>query len=206
MPNQEPSEILAAGKRRKASNRRHGVYLVTVGISQVKIGHSGTPAARLSELQVGSAHQLTLAKVWQVEREAAKALERKLHLAFKWAHLRGEWFAVDHRAVEQVGDMYVAGRDADALAIAEMLRQLEEIDAEEQVCRRAWYDAKPKDRRTTEAAAALRREQLEVESARLTLALMDLGFHPPWVSRHRLQVIYWRRRYEAIVRDAQQAA
>lgn len=200
---------VAQGDRPSKRSKRpsaHFTYLIGSGWEHVKIGHSSKPTARLSELQVGSTDDLRLLHQWKLTREEAKALERRLHAMFSWAAVRGEWFRIDWRCVQQVGDFMRSGSDETAAEIADGLHKLSALDAESDQTRRAWYNARPKSRRAAEDAAKVRRQEIEVEVARLTLALMDKGFHPPHIGAFHLQVHAARRRYEEIIRAAAEAA
>lgn len=73
---------------------RHYVYLIFAGqTGAVKVGYSANPETRLSTLQTGSPHALSLgfAFMWSTELEARRA-EREVHRACADARIRGEWF------------------------------------------------------------------------------------------------------------------
>jgi Meiotically Up-regulated Gene 113 (MUG113) protein/regulatory GntR family protein len=68
------------------------VYVIGCeGSHLVKIGHTGNPAKRLSEIRSISPHPLTL--LWQSGPEHNEESERKLHYLFRDYRQHGEWFA-----------------------------------------------------------------------------------------------------------------
>lgn len=127
-------------KRRARSTGTHYVYLIVGAHGFVKIGHSGAPNGRLSELQVGSPHRLHLAKTWRMNRTKALTVERICHDVFAWAHVRGEWHTVTEREAETVLGL-LANEDIPAAeAMAAMIHRLAEArDALARAKRRPYY-------------------------------------------------------------------
>lgn len=62
----------------------------------VKVGVSSDPDKRLRQLQTGSAHHLSIARLWPMEsREVALSIEADIHLILAPREMCGEWFAVN---------------------------------------------------------------------------------------------------------------
>lgn len=191
----EPDPAAVPIRRRSAKSTAHFAYLITPGWDLVKIGHSGAPEGRLSELQVGSADPLRIAHKWRCDREAAKHLERQLHHAFAWARKRGEWFSIGYHPVMAAGDLYIAGEVERGARLAELFRLMAENVEEQATLKRAWYSGRtPKDRRAAEIAAKERRPHVERAHAGLMVEALELGMPPLPDDR------YWEKRGGALER------
>ena len=69
------------------------VYLIwQVGTNHFKIGYSKNPKTRLSELQIGSPHQLELLTVMPTDNPEGD--EARLHRKYSDNYVRGEWFEI----------------------------------------------------------------------------------------------------------------
>lgn len=211
MATDAPSEDRSAGKQdeallrcrpRRRKGDAHYVYLiVSVALGVVKVGHSARPKGRLSEMQVGSAHELRLCHTWALERPAALALERQMHAALAWASERGEWFRLYPAEAACVGDLFVAGQVDEARRLAGLLREQYGLEAQRERLRRAWYNA-PRDRRAeAEKAAKLAAPAVERRMAEVELAQAELGL---WRHADR-RTIGGRNRYQWLVRRARAA-
>lgn len=65
------------------------VYFIQSGSGgPIKIGLAIEPERRLSELQTGNPHELTL----RASVKGGRVAERKYHRSFSEFHIRGEWF------------------------------------------------------------------------------------------------------------------
>jgi hypothetical protein len=74
------------------------VYFIADGAGHVKIGYAENVGARLTELQTGNAHPLTvLATV-----RGSCGLERALHARFADHRIRGEWFRLVPEIMEYI--------------------------------------------------------------------------------------------------------
>lgn len=76
------------GGRNQSTNARSVYFVQGVGGGPVKIGHSASPSARLTSLQVGSPSVLRVVATMRGGFE----VERTLHRAFAKDRLHGEWF------------------------------------------------------------------------------------------------------------------
>lgn len=73
----------------------HYLYLI-VSNKAVKIGISGNPSKRLSDLQNSNYETLQLYFTFSCETpELSTVLERKLHRRYSHLNIRGEWFSID---------------------------------------------------------------------------------------------------------------
>lgn len=72
------------------------IYLIRCG-EYHKIGITSDVKARLSMMQTGSPHKLTLTACWPVQN--AKEDERQLHSMLESYHIRGEWFKLPKELV-----------------------------------------------------------------------------------------------------------
>jgi predicted GIY-YIG superfamily endonuclease len=118
-----PYELLP-DRRGAAPKEACFVYLVTAGDGPTKIGLSADPKKRLAGLGTSSHEKLKLEHTWRVRSRAqAEALEARLHALFRWARHRREWFGVEPRFVRSVGAHLLAGREAEAEELADVLRE-----------------------------------------------------------------------------------
>lgn len=76
------------------------VYFITDG-ELIKIGYSGAPEVRLSDLQTHSGRELEILKTIPGTYED----ERRLHTQFSHLRVRGEWFQSDPELLD-----FIAGR------------------------------------------------------------------------------------------------
>ena len=164
---------------------KHHAYVISSGFCHVKIGHSRDPKSRLSDLQVGSSSPLWLSHQWRVDRADAIELERRLHAAFCWCSLEGEWFDTLAPPVVAVGDLLLAGRDADAQRLLDIVQRLRIIPIEESRLRDAWRFTKSSDRRRVDLVSAAARKALDAEAAALELEAYDLGLWPEGATTER---------------------
>lgn len=193
-----PDEALTKVRPKKRRTGSHYTYVIRSEASRVKIGHSAAPKGRLSELQVGSPHELWLTCTWKSDREGAKLLERQMHAAFSWALARGEWFQVEPLEAEAVGNLFAAGRVQDAQRLAEILRTVKRNEREQQWLRRIWYNTPRKDRSVIDRLARVERERLDRVTAGLCLEAAALGyweFGERSLRRQNTTLEHWRRSF-----------
>jgi hypothetical protein len=162
----------------------HAVYLILAEDGPVKVGYSRLATARLSELQVCSPEQLFLEHQWKLPAGKARALERDLHKAFRWARVRGEWFHVDVLALVGAGNLFVAGRADDARRVAELYRQMSVAQARRAELRHAWKKVAARERQRVDAAAKVEANQLERLETLLLIEALELGVPAPLELRH----------------------
>lgn len=74
------------------------IYMIA-GLGVVKIGYTNNPRRRLSMLQTGQAHKLTLLRVF----EGGKPEEALLHARFAELRKSGEWFTFSAEMLADVG-------------------------------------------------------------------------------------------------------
>lgn len=149
-------------------------YLISDGWRHVKIGHSNDPKKRLSGLQTCTPSKLTIVHTWLTTTNGAVVLEAELHRAFDWVRQSGEWFDIYAADIKSVGDALFSGHHTRAHELLRLIRRDHEIRMRLFDLKRAWYRAKPKDRREAERdakaeAAVLERERLETRIRALQL-------------------------------------
>lgn len=88
------------------------VYVIQDARGAVKIGITVNVSARLSELQVGNPHELTVAYRLLVDNRAlAQEIESILHRRYAADALRGEWFSTNvYRLIEDIEFAVVVGK------------------------------------------------------------------------------------------------
>lgn len=82
----------------------HYIYFIReVNSHYVKIGYANDPVKRVGELQIGNPHDLIIAHAIQVADAAtAKRIEHVFHVRFQSALVRGEWYVLSERDLEDV--------------------------------------------------------------------------------------------------------
>lgn len=86
-----------------------GIYFISNGQGAVKIGRTGSSlASRLASCQTGSPHELYV--VAAIEDGDFEKTERRLHKQYRHVHLRGEWFAMDHKTAISIA-ISLGGRE-----------------------------------------------------------------------------------------------
>jgi hypothetical protein len=195
-------EALRRCRPRRSKGAPHYVYVIAaVTASFVKIGHSGRPRGRLSEMQVGSHSELRLCETWAMDRVGAVEVERQAHDALAWATQRGEWFALWPAEAARVVDHLAAGRADDARRLADLLKEQYSLARQHDRLRRAWYDGPKDTRRQREAAAQAQLPEVERRQAEVELAQAELGL---WRHADR-RTIGGRNRYQWLIRRARAA-
>lgn len=71
------------------------VYVIAAKDGPVKVGIAADAASRCAMLQTGNAADLTVVHKVEVERAAARLIERYAHDLLSADRVRGEWFDVD---------------------------------------------------------------------------------------------------------------
>lgn len=104
-----PESIRAKIKRLKLQARLEPcgpvklyVYLIHDGHGVYKIGRSENPKKRLSALQVGSSHKLTLIHQAEISNPV---IERVLHRMFDEAREHGEWYRLTNDQIAFIKDL-----------------------------------------------------------------------------------------------------
>lgn len=82
------------------------LYILRNGKTQeYKIGITSNLNRRISELQTGCPHELTIVKLWQhYQRKTIEKYERVLHRYYKEYRIRsnGEWFKLPKSEIEKL--------------------------------------------------------------------------------------------------------
>lgn len=81
---------------------RHFYVIAPSPDGPCKLGHSLSPTARLSGLQVGNHLELTIYSTWASEHLSALRIERRIHAILNDRCVRGEWFAVTVAEAEAI--------------------------------------------------------------------------------------------------------
>lgn len=121
----EPSSpyVLITKRRGPVPRASCCVYLISGEGDHTKIGMSNDPKKRLDSLRTANPTKMALEHAWRLESRAqAASLEDRLHKLFKWAKVRREWFAIEPRYVQAIGDALIAGEDERATALMEAIR------------------------------------------------------------------------------------
>jgi hypothetical protein len=150
-------------------------YLISDGWRHVKIGRSADPQKRLSGLQTSTPSKLTIVHSWLTTANGSLLLEAELHRAFDWVRQSGEWFDIYAADIKSVGDALFAGHHTRAHELLRLIRRDHEIRTRLVDLKRAWYRAKPKDRRQAERDAKAEAANLERERLETRIRALQLG-------------------------------
>lgn len=132
-------------------NAHASVYVIDGWGDACKVGWSAAPTDRLSQLQVSTPNELSLAFcLWFESEGVAKFVERAAHKALGAHRKRGEWFGVSAdvasdaivRAVADGGYKYIAHRDFEPF-IRQSWGNLADAQALKEKKMRGWVKAGP---------------------------------------------------------------
>lgn len=104
--------LLAKGKRTCS------VYLMETGYARIKIGRAYDPVTRRAGVQTGNSEKVELVHHWRLKVAEAVALETALLRIFRPVKVRGEWHDMEAPDIHAVGELWLAGRRDDAVALA----------------------------------------------------------------------------------------
>lgn len=84
--------------------RVYYVYFIReIDSHYVKMGYAIDVSRRLAELQIGTPHKLEVLYTIQVESEsAARDIENAMHRRFDASHVRGEWYVLGQRDMDEI--------------------------------------------------------------------------------------------------------
>jgi hypothetical protein len=109
---------------RKKRNQHTVVYLVSAGFQNgkypIKIGVTRSLERRLSNLQTGNPHKISLLAQLLVPSDIAYQVESEVHRRLDRYLIRGEWYLLEREQVDQLTKWFHSHQNSDFTAYFDM--------------------------------------------------------------------------------------